>query len=824
MHRCTVSAIVLVCCSIGLGQNLLMNPSFTDPPIPAPCVEDWQDVIGWEMSPQSSPTGSGDRRNGDFKAPPCPRDGDGVHLSLQGWGSDTKIAWQTVSGLTAGRNYKLSGVWFYGADFVGYGGLTVSAELRAGADPNGGVMLGAATASISNATTSTWLPFQVCGQLNSGTEVTVVLRAQYAGWVGWAFHADDLVLEEVPTCIEPNRVDGIDPAYGVRGQTVAVTITGFDFSRGVDSVKLTQPGFDPVVGVGVQVQSSTVLSCAFDLTGTGNGRWNVEVTFKSGTPATATLPNGLMVVLPTLSNGSFELPLAPGGCPATPLSGHPTDWLVSHTGSWGDAGYVDTTVVRDRTDVFAPTCPPPDGGHYASTFSIPPAPDAQPESWAYQTVVADPTQTYTVSGFFAGTGKNTVFIELLDGDEQAALVPDHMGGLIHDGGGAYDWTFGYARGTPTGNLMTIRWRVTTRFAGPHVAHADALRLDVCTATVEATAVAPASGDNTGPVYGVEVLGSGFSGSMPHVILSRSGMGSINATNIVVHSDTRLTCDFDLTGQLTGLRDLVVVKDGCVAQLPQAFLVVGPALVNGDFELPDPGTPADCTTPEHLLRGFVEGWSAQLDAPGSLDRDHHVLRPATCPSPAGGHYGSLTIDRHGVLTAYQTIRVTPTGGYTFSGWFAGGGENDAVIRLIDGALETGTELARASINSDVGSSQYDWRQLSVSAYAKSGIMTVAWQTTTDANMLHALHADGLSLAVTTPPCGEPFADADGDTDVDQADFAVLQRCLTFGSPLAQPLSVQCRCFDRDDDGDIDGSDVIRFVQCAGGPGLPPAGCD
>lgn len=72
------------------------------------------------------------------------------------------------------------------------------------------------------------------------------------------------------------------------------------------------------------------------------------------------------------------------------------------------------------------------------------------------------------------------------------------------------------------------------------------------------------------------------------------------------------------------------------------------------------------------------------------------------------------------------------------------------------------------------------------------------------------------------CGNPFADADKDGDVDQADFAMLQACYTGSSG---EVSDECRCFDRKDplqplpDGDVDNTDVAAFEACASGPGVP-----
>ncbi len=72
------------------------------------------------------------------------------------------------------------------------------------------------------------------------------------------------------------------------------------------------------------------------------------------------------------------------------------------------------------------------------------------------------------------------------------------------------------------------------------------------------------------------------------------------------------------------------------------------------------------------------------------------------------------------------------------------------------------------------------------------------------------------------CVHPFADADGDGDVDQGDFGVFQACLTGEGGSA---SGYCTCFDRRDqnnqhgqDGDVDQDDYGAFENCATGPGI------
>ncbi len=74
---------------------------------------------------------------------------------------------------------------------------------------------------------------------------------------------------------------------------------------------------------------------------------------------------------------------------------------------------------------------------------------------------------------------------------------------------------------------------------------------------------------------------------------------------------------------------------------------------------------------------------------------------------------------------------------------------------------------------------------------------------------------------TLTCNSPFADVDGDGDVDQSDFGILQRCIT-GSGFAGDLPQECRCLDHDSNGQADGSidqyDIGAFEECATGPAV------
>ena len=79
-----------------------------------------------------------------------------------------------------------------------------------------------------------------------------------------------------------------------------------------------------------------------------------------------------------------------------------------------------------------------------------------------------------------------------------------------------------------------------------------------------------------------------------------------------------------------------------------------------------------------------------------------------------------------------------------------------------------------------------------------------------------------VAYVPTACPTPFADTDGDNDVDQGDFAKFQICF---SGTALPARDGCECFDRGEagfphgDSDVDAGDLARFIACANGPAIP-----
>ncbi|HOW72512.1 MAG TPA: hypothetical protein PKY77_18080 [Phycisphaerae bacterium] len=800
---------------IGVGGNGATNTNLQDAngvisvtDFGSNCHRDTQPITGWY-------TLTGDLyndRNDDLYIPTCPGGDNVAHLSMQGWGASGNTVYQTVAGVTPGQWYTFSAVFWAG--HMDVGGLTIKLQLIDGASPTGSVLAEKSYVQ-TNGATNAWLPLFVNG-LAVSSGVTVKVSALNGGTQGWALHLDDCSLAQT-TCIDPPTIDAIAPAYAARGTAAAaVTITGTGFATGAGNTTVylrmaDQP--DIKATTVVVAPDGKSLTCKFKLTTAAIGRWHVVATIAGATCPTTVLPSGFNVILPAFSNGSFESPTATGACPVPVggVPGFPSDWLAHEQASYG----YGSVLFRD-SDRFAPTCNPlPEGSHYASTVS-----DnnglAGAEASIYQTFIATAGASYTLSGYFAGGGNNTVKIALLDGDENAAVLGSET--TIHSPGSQYDWTFASTTGTPTSGLMTVKWTVALDGNEPHAAHADNLQVSVCQNPIALTGITPDRGINNGIADITNLAGTGFSGS-PQVVFKHALSGAmVNATAEAVVSDSQITCNVDLRDQTSGYYDVIVVQEGCVGTLAGKFLLLADGLINGEFELPE--ATLQCGPPS-ALAGPPSGWNFSDDK----WRDHNLWAP-TCPrnvplpDPADehGHYQSMTtgVDRNmRDQQAWQTLLVRPGGRYRFAGYFAGGGENAVLIRLLDGGIG-GTEIAATPVYAcTTGCGGYDWTYAEVSGVALSDVMTVVWELTGATTDGSAAHADGLTFQ---SPCNLPFADANGDSSVDMVDFGLFQLCIGAGFG-GEALPEACLCFERSGDGRVTDTDVSEFVKCYSGPAIP-----
>jgi hypothetical protein len=121
---------VLAICSISFGQQLLLNPSFDDPP-PAggDCSQDQQIVGHWHGADGITPWA---KRNRPVYPATCScATNDPAHVTMDGWGDGSRMIQQTVTGFMGGGRYALTGAWWLG-HLNQSGNNTARAELHDG--------------------------------------------------------------------------------------------------------------------------------------------------------------------------------------------------------------------------------------------------------------------------------------------------------------------------------------------------------------------------------------------------------------------------------------------------------------------------------------------------------------------------------------------------------------------------------------------------------------------------------------------------------------------------------------------------------------------
>lgn len=754
--------------------------------------------------------------------------GDREHGSIQWSTADgPKELWQTLKlNFAAPTRLSMRGLVAGGVHTTGP--MAYGVELRSGG--RHGTVIARTPPSVI-VDRFTWKDFALCGEVPAGpVDLTVVIWADSDSEGDKALHIDDMLLWADQTSTVTHAIASLGPAYGVRGSVAHMGLTG-TFVPGASTVLLRRSGQEDIPGMATAWAGH--IDTTFDLSTAAPGFYDVVVS----APGHVTLVAGQMfnVVLhgPALSNGGFELPEHVASCPPLEPVVDVTDWFVRQIGwyfrpldsgtNWNPDGnwYVDPVFVRRNvTSRFAPSCPPPEGAHYAATYSSMPEPkerlDVQRPLQVMQTVTVTPGATYSLSGFFAAAGPNRVRLMLLDGD---CTAPPVAGGeaTVFTGTGNADWQLAYVAGTANSGLATATWETTNLVTGDKRSYADGLELERCISPVSVVAVSPTSLNSGMPGASLAISGSGFLGGAPEVYLVRTG-GTVKADSVQVNSANKMTCMFDIPVQAYAAWDVVVKNQGCFATLANAVDIAPGALMNGEFELP--AEPLSCGPPPTIRTSPVVGWSFS----SQLIRDGNVHYPVPCPCPdsLGGHYGSMSTGDGIPQQAWQTLRVSRNGRYRFSGYFAGGGSAQVSLKLIDGADPDGSPLAQTFVN--LAGDTYSWRFAEVEASAPGELMTAVWEMASPSGIC-ATHADGLVFE-STRQCNIPFADVEPDGDVDLDDFAFLQRCLTIGD-LTRGLTgadEYCHCLDTHPlgapDGQITALEVLAFEQCSQGPGIAP----
>ncbi len=513
-----------------------------------------------------------------------------------------------------------------------------------------------------------------------------------------------------------------------------------------------------------------------------------------------------------LSNAGFDAPAGAGNCEPHNLTTAITGWLKG-TNGWLRNG--DFPVMPCLDGAYASLqgqLIPSPGFYYAQTVTVPAGARSYVFSgkWGYG-IVSGGDWVEVSAEIRKGNNPNLAFTLL---GEQRIHAPY----LTYVG----NWTpFSVTAAKPA---EATELTVVLRLLAPN-GYGVFLQAEDCL-LFEAECSDPPTVTGTDPAFALKddadatatVFGSGFQPGITSVRLTRQGQPAIDADNVdVAAGGGSLTCEFDLTGAAHGRWDVEVAVGTCSPVTLQGFVVALQTFSNGDFELPTASQ--DCGPPPQIVLPPPSDWNYQVE----LARDHNVWYPLPCPSPSGGHYGSMTTGLGEQPRAWQTLQVVSGRTYEFGGLFAGGGDNEVVIRLRDGDI-TGTVIGENVLYACSSScTQYNWTPASVSALAASELMTLEWELR-DTSGATATHADGLTFIATTlpPSCHTPFADADGDGDVDHEDFGVWQLCRTGGAagtaiPADPPY---CVCFDTAAPfGVIDDDDLADFEGCSNGPTVP-----
>ncbi len=305
---------------------------------------------------------------------------------------------------------------------------------------------------------------------------------------------------------------------------------------------------------------------------------------------------------------------------------------------------------------------------------------------------------------------------------------------------------------------------------------------------------------------------------------------------------QITATFYLGWANPGTYDLVGTRQDNLCANPEPLaksfaLLVPPGeqlLVNGDFEAEGPqdrdAQPGLCDDyPESILAWSAKDmgiyqtsgftcFSGEIAHMPKYDGSTHVQDPV-----AGDNHGS--IDGRDLGYAFQTVTVIPNRGVTLTGWIAGGNTGEKTyrhaIRVLDGD-ETGAVLAELEQTSPPG---LPWTEFELAGAPSGYAATVEWgYSFVESGWVTAVatHVDELVLVQAPAACNDPFADADGDSDVDHSDFGVFQMCYTGtngGVPSGEGYEY-CPCFDVEGvpGDDVDQADLAAFEACGSGPGI------
>ena len=389
------------------------------------------------------------------------------------------------------------------------------------------------------------------------------------------------VLEEGFTIRYPSPPDvtGINPATGVNNDWIDANVTGTGFHPGA-TVILSQ-GVQEIAGTDVQVVSGSDIGVRFNLTGKPNGSWDLTVTNDDGQADTKTgafnitnpPPTVTSIDPPTGSNAGWVTIQNLSG---TGFFGTPTITFSNNTHSFNAESVTRISDIRLEGNV---NLAGKAAGDYNVTVTNPDDLSSAPFS-KFTVVNPDPT----IDSFAPDTGVNSGLSEIitihgtnfLDGagaNLTRLAKPTIVGTVTYVDPTELSCVFDL-----TGSEAGAWNLVVTNPDGNPVQATDPFT--ITNPPPNPTSIVPASGENSNPITGATLHGTGF---LPGAAVKLvKGAGLIQAAILDVNVTTQtIMCVFNLDGALVGPWDVVVTntEDNLNGTLPAGYFIRYPALPN-----------------------------------------------------------------------------------------------------------------------------------------------------------------------------------------------------------------------------------------------------
>lgn len=299
--------------------------------------------------------------------------------------------------------------------------------------------------------------------------------------------------------------------------------------------------------------------------------------------------------------------------------------------------------------------------------------------------------------------------------------------------------------------------------------------------------------------------------------------TIDRANLAVDAYSRVTVAYE--GQLTGFNDKqTFCRVLALDYVNKKFTYMTPSFAPFVNYLASPGAsgallrtfrPSVAVTTREICvaaKGEINYPLLQPDLGPNTSKEVNFYTVFTCPDPKADPTPPIEtpIDCPSIATVNPSTAVVirPQVNVTIRGINFVAGQT-SVMLLAAGQPDIVIPVASVQVAADGTSLSFALDLTGAAPGARNVIVSVA-----GSSCPMAVKQGGFTVA----QCFTPWADSDGDTDVDHVDFGVWQVCYT-GSAGAGFDAAMCGCFDRDSNSTVDATDFLAFEKCFTGPTVP-----